>query len=162
MRRSFLVIAAVLSFCSAIATAQAKPDFSGKWVLDPTAAPAPAGVGDGSGRGPAAVVSEFTAKQDARTLTITRMQGDQTLTETFNLDGSETRDTLQTPGGPRERVFRATWDGNRLVINGTLNFDGKMLQQNRVMSMEGGNLVIEQTAPGPAGPTMVKRVYKKG
>lgn len=156
MQRNVLVIALVslISVANSL-SAQGKPDFSGKWVLDTTS-------GDGAGRGgPAAAGVQLTIKQDAKTLTLTRLQGDQPTTEIFNLDGSETKDTVQALGGTRERVLRATWDGNKLVINGTLSVDGKILQQNRVMSMEGSNLVIEQTVPGGGGPATVKRVFKK-
>jgi len=151
MRREALVIALAL-FVSAPVTlsAQARPDFSGKWILDTTSGPAPEGA------------VELTVKQDAKTLTLTRRQGDQTTTEIHNLDGTETRETIQALGGTRERVSRATWDGNKLVINATLSVDGKILQQNRVMSMEGGNLVIEQIGPAGGGPATIKRVFKKG
>ena len=53
MRRNFIVVAAVLLFCAAVSvSAQGKPDFSGKWVMDPASAPAPpAGAGGGGGGG---------------------------------------------------------------------------------------------------------------
>jgi hypothetical protein len=157
MRRDVLVIA-LMSFITVAVTlsAQGKPDFSGNWVLDTTS-------GDGAGRGgPITAGVQLMVKQDAKTLTLTRLQGDQTVTETVNLDGSETREMIEALGGTRERVSRATWDGNKLVINATLSVDGKILQQNRVMSMEGGNLVIEQIGPGGGGPATIRRVFKKG
>ncbi len=74
-------------------------------------------------------------------LTITRMQGDQAVTVTviYNLDGSETKNTVQGRGGPQEQVSKATWDGNKLVIVQTQNFGGNTVEQKRVMWMEGGN-----------------------
>jgi len=157
MRRDVVVIALV-SFVSVAVTvsAQGKPDFSGTWVLEATS-------GDGAGRGgPIAAGVQLMVKQDAKTLTMTRLQGDQTVTEVVNLDGSETRDTIQVAGGPRERVLSARWEGSKLMIVGTLNVDGKTLQQIRAMSMEGGNLVIEQVGAAGGGPAAIKRVFKKG
>ena len=145
MRRNLIVIAAVVFFCAAVSmSAQGKPDFSGKWVLEamvPASAPGAPGV------------AEFAAKQDAKKLSITRMAAGQTVTVVFNLDGSENKNTL--PLG--EAVSKATWDGNKLVIVETLPTGN---EQKRVMSMEGGNLVIEITAPGRGGA--VKLVYRKG
>ena len=172
MRRNFIVVAAVLLFCAAVSvSAQGKPDFSGKWVMDPASAPAPpagaGGGGGGGGRGGGrggGFGQEFTAKQDAKTLTITQMQGDQAVNLTYNLDGSESKNTTQGRGGPQEQVSKATWDGSKLVIVTTLNVGGNAIEQRRVMSMEGGNLVIETTNPGREGgaPTTTKLVYKKG
>ena len=171
MRRNFIVVAVVLVFSAAASLmAQAKPDFSGKWVMDPASAPAAGGGGGGGGRGGggggggAGFGPEFTAKQDAKMLMITRTQGDQTVMAMYNLDGSESKNTVQGRGGAQEQVSKATWDGNKLVITTTLNFGGNNVEQKRVLSMEGGNLVIEQTAPGRGGgePTTTKLVYKKG
>jgi hypothetical protein len=170
MRRNFLVVAVVLMFGAAASlAAQAKPDFSGKWVMDPASAPAPpagaGGGGGGGGRGGgrgggAGFGQEFTAKQDATTLTITRMQGDQTVTATYKLDGSESKNTVAGRGGQQEQVSKATWDGARLVIVTTTQAG----EQRRTISMEGGNLVIETSQPGRDGgaPTTSKLVYKKG
>ena len=170
MRRNFLVVAVVLMFGAAASlAAQAKPDFSGKWVMDPASAPAPpagaGGGGGGGGRGGgrgggAGFGQEFTAKQDATTLTITRMQGDQTVTATYKLDGSESKNTVAGRGGQQEQVSKATWDGARLVIVTTTQAG----EQRRTISMEGGNLVIETSQPGRDGgaPTTAKLVYKKG
>jgi hypothetical protein len=150
--------------------AQSRPDFSGKWVMDPPpAADAGGGGGRGGGRGGGGgggnpFGPEFTAKQDAKTLTVTRMQGDQTVTMTFNLDGSESKNMVAGRGGQQEQVSKASWDGNRLVIVTSVNFGGNAVEQRRVLSMEGANLVIEQTAPGRGGgePTTTKVTYKKG
>lgn len=164
--KGLFTAAVILSFAAG-AYAQAKPDFSGKWMMDPASAPAPpaGGGGRGGGRGGGAGFGqEFMATQNAKTLTITRTQGDNTITATYNLDGSESKNSVQGRGGPQEQVSKAMWDGSKLSITTTLNFGGNSIEQKRVLSLEGGNLVIEQTNPGRDGgpPTMAKLVYKKG
>lgn len=170
MRRNFLVVAVVLMFGAAASlAAQAKPDFSGKWVADAAAAPAaPAGGGGGGGgrggggRGGGGFGNEFTIAQTATTLTITRMQGDQTVTTVYNLDGSESKNMVAGRGGgePTAQVSKAVWDGAKLVVTTTAP-NG---EQKRVFAMEGGNLTIETTQPGrDGGPgTPAKLTYKKG
>src|SRR3982751_4225748 len=98
MRRVITLIAAgAFALSSTTMFAQAKPDFSGKWALDPASAPAPAppaggGGGGGGGRGGGAGFGqEFTAKQDATSLTISRDQGGQPVSATYKLDGSESK-----------------------------------------------------------------------
>ena len=154
------------------ALAQAKPDFSGKWTLDPASAPAPpagAGGGGGGGRGGgrggggAGFGTEFTAKQDANTLTITRTQGDQEVTASYKLDGSESKNVVAGRGGQQEQVSKTMWMGSKLMITTTLNFGGNNVEQTRTLSIEGGNLVVEQSQPGRDGgaPQTQKVVYKK-
>ena len=180
MRVTGFVTAAAFVLATSVGMhAQAKPDFSGKWVMDPASAPAPAappagapaggggggrGGGRGGGGGGAGFGQEFTAKQDAKMLTTERVQGDATVTAMYNLDGSESKNTVAGRGGQQEQVSKATWDGSKLVIVTTINAGGTNVEQRRVLSMEGGNLVIEQTAPGRGGgePTTTKVVYKKG
>ena len=172
MRRNFLVVAVVLMFGAAASlAAQAKPDFLGKWVMDPAAAPAaPAGGGGGGGgrgggRG-GGFGNEFTIAQNAKTLTITRMQGDQTVTTVYNLDGSESKNMVAGRGGgePTAQISKAVWDGAKLVVTTTINAGGNNIEQKRVFAMEGANLTIETTQPGrDGGPgTPNKVTYKKG
>jgi hypothetical protein len=165
MRSLTGLLTAVAILCFAAGAQAQKADFSGKWVMDPASAPAPPAGGGGGGRGGgrgggAGFGQEFTAAQNAKTLTITRTQGDQTVTATYNLDGSESKNTVQGRGGAQEQVSKAVWEGNKLAVTTTTAFG----EQKRVLSLEGGNLVIEQTNPGREGgpPTTVKLVYKKG
>ena len=173
MRRNLYVVAVVLMFGAAVSlSAQAKPDFSGKWVMDAAAAPAPpagapaggggGGGGRGGGRGGGGFGNEFMAVQNAKTLTITRMQGDATVTTVYNLDGSESKNMVAGRGGgePTAQVSKAMWDGAKLVVT-TTAANG---EQKRVFAMEGGNLTIETTQPGrDGGPgTPTKLTYKKG
>lgn len=170
----FVGTAALVLFTASGVFAQATPDFSGKWTMDPASAPAapgggaPGAAGGRGGRGGgmgAGFGAEFTAKQDANTLTITRTQGDATVTETYRLDGTESKN--QQPGRrggpPTDVISKASWEGNRLVIVTQLNFGGNNIEQRRVLSMDGGNLVVEMTTPNPQGgdPNTVRLVYKK-
>jgi len=169
----------VLMFGAAASlAAQAKPDFSGKWVMDPASAPAPPGGGGGApggggggggrggGRGGGGFGQEFTVAQNAKTLTITRMQGDQTVTTVYNLDGSESKNMVAGRGGaePTAQISKAVWDGAKLVVTTTINAGGNNIEQKRVFAMEGANLTIETTQPGrDGGPgTPNKVTYKKG
>jgi hypothetical protein len=150
--------------------AQAKPDFSGKWVMDPASAPAAPGGGAGDGRaggrgaggagfqpgfGP-----EFTVKQDATTVTITR--AGQATPLVYKLDGSQSKNMVTRNGQQQEQVAKAIFEGSKLVITTEVNFQGNTGEQRRVLSLEGGNLVIDQTNPGRAAGGPIKVVYKKG
>ena len=90
----FVATAAAIILTAVSLGAQAKPDFSGKWVMNPPPAAAPAGNAGGARGGGAAGFQpgfgpEFTVKQDAKALVITR--GGQAGTLTYNLDGTESR-----------------------------------------------------------------------
>src|SRR4051794_24086492 len=101
----FFAVIAMTTAVGFAADTQDKPDFSGKWVaVEPQAAPATtttAGSGSGPGRGRGRGFQpgfgpEFTVKQDAKTLTITR--GGQAPQLTYNLDGSESKNTMTRDG----------------------------------------------------------------
>jgi hypothetical protein len=168
--RLFATATAMIVAAGVSLNAQAQlPDFSGKWVMDPPVAPvaaADAGGGRGGGRGGGGggfqpgFGAEFTVKQDAKTLTITR--GGQSKPLIYNLDGSESKNSVTRDGQQQEQIATATWDGNKLVIVTVVNFQGNTGEQRRVLSLEGGNLVIEQTNPGRSGGAPIKVVYKKG
>ena len=154
------------------ASAQDKPDFSGKWVSVEAQQPAAANAGGnaGGGRGPGGGRApqpgfgpEFIVKQDANTLTITRVsQAGQAPPLTYKLDGSESKNTITRDGQQIDQISTAKWEGNTLVIVTQLTFQGNTREQRRVLSMDGGNLVIDQTSPGRNGTTTAKVVYKKG
>jgi len=161
MRRisALLSVAAVVMWTVG-AYAQAKPDFSGKWVRE---APAGGGGGGGGRGGGGGFGMENTITQNAKTLTIEYMGGGQTpapIKLVFNLDGSASTNKVMGRGGEAtDQVSKATWDGAKIsIVTTTPNGDVK-----RVISMEGANMVIESTIPGREGgaPTTNKAVYKK-
>ncbi len=101
------IIAAAIFAVASVAFAQ-KPDFSGTWTLDPEASgmAAPAGGGGGGGgRGGGALGNgPATVKQTADTLTIERTMGDNKVTLTYKLDGSESKNTMMGRGGHADGV----------------------------------------------------------
>jgi hypothetical protein len=166
-RKFFATAVAIIVAMGVSLGAQAKPDFSGKWMMDPAPAATPAaGGGRAGGRGAGAAGfqpgfgPEFTVKQDAKALVITR--GGQSGTLTYNLDGTESKNPVTRDGQKQEQIARATWEGDKLVIATEVNFQGNTAEQRRVLSLEGGNLVIEQTNPGRNGGPATRIVYKKG
>jgi hypothetical protein len=132
------------------AFAQARPDFSGTWTLDPASASAAGGRGINP-------PPQLTITQDDNTLTMSWTQEGTTRTETLNLDGSEST-------RPAGSVQKATWEANRIVVVIRQTLGGNVIEQRRVLSMDGGNLVIELAMPDVQGgdPTVARVVYKKG
>src|SRR5687768_5772954 len=126
MRRiSLLATAAATVLFVAGLSAQAKPDFSGKWTLVPgDAAAAPGGGGGGGGRGGGRggggggqfCGQECTITQDATTLTVTRTTQAGEQKAMYKLDGSESKNTQQGRGGATEVVSKAAWDGSKISI----------------------------------------------
>lgn len=157
-----VLTAAVLAFATAAMLAQAPPSFAGKWTLvaDPNAAPAGGGRGGMGGLG-----QDATIVQDAPTLTITRATPMGTFTSIYKLDGSESKNTLSMGGNSVDQVSRAKWDGGKLLVNTTMNFNGNAVETSMVMSLDGsGNLVVDTTRPdfqGGGAPIITKATYKK-
>jgi hypothetical protein len=89
------------------------------------------------------------------------MAGQNTVKYTYKLDGSESKNSVMGRGGqPTETSSKAMWDGAKLKIT-TAGQNGDTVQ---VLSMDGANLSVETTAPGPQGapPTPMTVKYKKG
>ena len=157
MRRiTSLVAVAALALTASLA---AQANFAGKWTMDPASAPDPAAGGRG-GRG--MLGQELTITQDAKTLTLEYMGGGQNpapVKLVYMLDGSESKNMMMGRGGQTEQVSKATWAGQSLVITTAMGA-GEM---KRTLSLQGGNLVVETSAPGrDGGPGMNTKVtYKK-
>jgi hypothetical protein len=159
MRRiTTLVAVAALALTASLA---AQANFAGKWTMDPASAPDPAVGGGRGGRG-GMLGQELTISQDAKTLTLQYMGGGQNpapVKLVYMLDGSESKNTVMARGGQMEQVSKATWAGQSLVITTAMGA-GEM---KRTLSLQGGNLVVETSAPGrDGGPGMNTKVtYKK-
>ena len=142
-----LVAAATLAVATMV-FAQAKPDFSGTWTPEPAAgaaAGAPAG-GGGGGRG---MAGPMTVKQSATELTIERTTGRGPSTQTYKLDGSESKIQM----GQMEATATAKWNGDKLVIT-TKTEQGENTQ---TWSLANGVLTIERTGGRGAGTTTYKK-----
>jgi opacity protein-like surface antigen len=160
MKRATTLAAAAVLLMAALLSAQAPPNFAGKWTLVPDPnAPA------GGGRGMGGLGQAATIVQDASTLTITRTTQMGEFTSTYKLDGSESKNTLNFNGNAIEQLSKAKWDGGKLIVNTTMNFDGNPVETSMIMSVDGaGNLNIESTRPdfqGGGAPVTTKATYKK-
>jgi hypothetical protein len=158
------VSAAALVLAAPALSAQGKPSFAGKWamVVDPNAA---GGGGGGRGGGRGGLGMEPTIAQDEKTLIITRTTQAGEVKSVYNLDGSESKNTMTMGGNAVEQVSKAAWEGNTLVITTTSSFQGNPTTSTMKLSIDAsGQLVVETTSPGRGGGEPVTRTatYKKG
>jgi hypothetical protein len=112
MQRTALL--ALLTFTIATpAIAQRRPDLSGTWSLPPDAPLGANGKPIASSLGP-----QFTIKQDAATITLSRLLGPQTVYITHPLDGSETRSSV--PGrlcqADVSYLWTTVWEDGAVVV----------------------------------------------
>ena len=151
------IIAAAILAVASLASAQ-KTDFSGTWTLAPAAdAAAPAGGGRG-GRGGILGAGPTVVKQSATDLTVESTMGDNKVTRTYKLDGTESKNTMTGRGGQTmEAVSTAKWDGGKLTIVTKQDMGGQAFETTEVWMVDGSTLTVESTnARGTQ-----KRVYKK-
>jgi hypothetical protein len=139
--------------------AQAKPDFSGTWVL---VAPQPGAP------------STLVIKQDATSVSETDGETADSHTVSVKLDGSETRTTMPAHTAPSgQPVFKndeivllstATWQGNTLVLATAGTYpSGLKRSVVRSWTLGGDNqLQVEVTMRSDnQEPRTIKAVYKK-
>ncbi|MEO5815029.1 MAG: hypothetical protein ABIT20_07085 [Gemmatimonadaceae bacterium] len=160
MRKAAILMGAVALIVGATnASAQGK-NFAGTWtvVVDPAAAPAP---GRGGGRG---LGQGGTIAQDAKTLTVPRTTQNGEMKSVYNLDGADSKNTLTMGGNAVEQLSKAKWDGDKLIVTTTMNFNGNASESTMAMWLDAsGMLVVESTGAGRGGgpPTTTRMMYKK-
>jgi hypothetical protein len=107
MKRLTLLLVVMALAVAGVVFAQAKPDFSGTWAVDTAKSDQ---MGPGGGRGPA---GPLTIKMTATEMVVEMKRGENVMTQTYKLDGSESVNTM----GPMQAKSKAKWDGDKLVIN---------------------------------------------
>jgi hypothetical protein len=162
-RAAVLMSAAALVLFTAGLSAQGKPNFAGSWAPDAEKNAAAMGAGGGGGGGRGGRMGgggNMTITQDATSITIERTGGrGNAQPQTYKLDGSE--QTVQM--GQSEAKVKASWEGNTIVIETTVDRGNGPSTTKAVYSMEGDELVVATTRPGRGGgePTTSKLYYKK-
>jgi hypothetical protein len=173
---AMLSAAALVLFTATSVSAQAKPDFAGKWTREaPAGGGAAAGGGGGGGgqrgggRGMGGGGGAFNCGMTC-TITVTgnvmkveRVQGENTVVLNFTLDGSDSKNSLpgRQGGAPTEIVSKAKWDGNKLVIATTRDMGGNSVTSTQTLSIEAGKLTIVTTST-MEGATPQTITYTKG
>jgi arylsulfatase len=190
MNRALAILAAatVCGFAT-IASAQTRPDFSGRWTsdADPAVSAAPAGPARGAAPGAAGQRggragdmgsgwgSTITIAQDASKLSVEYAffgRGDMQppLKFVYALDGSETRNSVMMGRGIQQTASMTAWQADKLVITTIHGFtdpdSGKpsALEVKQVLSLESpASLVVETTRSGVMGgpPSTTRTVYRK-
>jgi hypothetical protein len=155
MRRvtAILSVAAVVLMAAGL-MAQAKPSFAGEWKI----------VGDpdsGGGRSGPGIDLTITQSATAMTVEYRAGQAPAPVKLTYTLDGSVSKNMMagRVGGAPTEQVSKAMWAANKLVVTTTTGAG----EEKRTFSMEGGDLVVETSAPARNGgaPSITKVTYRK-
>lgn len=159
MRKAAVLLGAVALIIGATDLSAQGKNFAGTWtvVADP-AAPAP-GRGGGRGLGQGGMIM-----QDGKTLTVMRTTQNGEIKSVYNLDGSDSKNTLTMGGNSVEQTSKAKWEGDKLVVTTTMNFNGNNVESSMAMWLDAsGQLVVESTGAGRGGgpPTTTKMMYKK-
>ena len=161
MKRVVLFTAVVALALAVGVLAQGKPDFSGKWVLDPektVMGGAPPGGGGGGRAGGGMGAAPITITQTATELTMERMRGETVVKTIYKLDGSET--VNETQMGKTTSVSK--WDGAKLVTKLKSETQRGTSESTETRSLAAdGTMVVENERQGQSGPVTSKMVYKK-
>ncbi len=161
MKRLVLfTLVAVMAF--AVGAYAQKPDFSGKWVLDPTKSEmggGPGGGGGGGGRQGGGTPAPITITQTASELTIERTMGENVMKTVYKLDGKE---SVNEGRGGMKSTMVSKWDGAKLVTAVKRETQNGVRESSETMSLGAdGTLIMETTSQGPNGATTRKMVYNK-
>ena len=143
------VVAAGIVLWVAAASAQQRPNFSGRWV-----AVSPA----------EAAGQEQVIEHDATSLAVSHASTGAGHRAVYKLDGTESRNVLTTHGEDIVTMARAAWKDNQLTITSSTSYpDGRRLEKTQAWSLDGdGRLVIDMTDTMQGQPpARVKLVYTK-
>ncbi|MDQ1591820.1 MAG: hypothetical protein QOG71_2447 [Pyrinomonadaceae bacterium] len=153
--------ASLVALSLVVASAAAKPDFSGKWVMDKAKS-----EGLPPNMDQAMTVTQTGDKIELETK-ITTPNGERVIKDSYTADGKETDFTPQGPQGAMGKGKRTTkWsaDGAALEVSETATLDGAgEVSATRKWSLaaDGKTLTVELNFSGEQGMQKTKRVFVK-
>jgi hypothetical protein len=152
-----------LSLVVAVAAA-AKPDFSGKWVMDKTKS-----EGVPPNMEQSMTITQTGDKIELETK-INGPQGERVIKDSYSVDGQEADFTPQGPQGAMGKGKRtAKWaaDGTALEVTETVTLDGPggpddvTATRKWTLAADGKTMTIEITFSGEQGTQKTKRIFVK-
>lgn len=166
MRRNFIVGSlAVLVFSLSLVAVSAKANFSGTWNLD---------LSKSEGLPPTIKGQVMTVTQTEGKLNIeskiTTDQGDQSVSDTYTLDGKPADFTSKGPNGVEgkgKRTVKWSDDGNRLEVKEEITYDtpngavALEIARTWTLSADGKTLTIVMDISSVMGAQQIKRVFAK-
>ena len=174
-----LAVAAVALF-AAQATAQTRPDFTGRWTSEPErAAPAPRGGGRGgaaragdmgSGWGPTITVAQDASRLTVEYLFFARGDMQPPLKFGYALDGSEAKNSVMMGRGIQVQTSKTAWEGDKLIITTVHAFENPAngqpmtIEVKQTLALESPTaLIVETTRGGVLGgpPSTTRTAYRK-
>ena len=157
MKRVLTSVGIVAILLGVALSGQAKPNFAGKWTLVQDANAAAGGM---------MTAGQMTVAQDDKTLTVTTTGQMGEIKTAYSMDGKEMKSPLEINGMSIDRVTKAAWDGNKLVLTTIADFQGQGFETKQVWSLAAdGSLAVDSTRPdfqGGGAPVTTKLTYKKG
>jgi hypothetical protein len=155
MRKFLTVLLVAATAIASPLAAQSHPDFSGTWVMD--AKTAPAGINS----------LTMMIKQDTKTINIVTdvntAMGAQKVTNVFNLDGSDSKNSMSGPAGTVETTSTVGWEGAAMIVATKASVQGQEISQNEKWSLtaDGKTLNLDRVV-GVGGQNMsIKLAFNK-
>jgi len=159
MRRVALLSVALTMILPAVASAQAKPDFSGTWKFAASTPPNYPGSAGWGVPSPTVVL-----KQTANDITVESGQFGAQMKVVYKLDGSDNiwEAPSATQSGSTAVVkwrTKARWDGNTLIL---YTWNTALNQLRDILSVNGGTMTIVRATEQPGPSTNATLTYSKG
>ena len=161
MRRlAVLLFAVATSALAAQSGAASRPDFSGKWTLDVSKLEGPmaqAGI----------TSATLSITQDAKMMkqeqSMSSAMGSNSAVVTYNLDGSESKNTITQGPMSLELTSKTSWDGSTLVITTKGDVQGNPYARTDRYSLDAtGKVLTIDTNVSVMGQAMpIKQVFNK-
>jgi hypothetical protein len=164
----FAVVCAIALAMPSLASAQAKPDFSGKWTQDlEKSDPMGGRGGGGGGAAPTPTPQTLTVTQTPADITIETTRGQNTTKVVYKTDGSESTNESENQRGKTVSKSKTKFDGGKLATEGTRTMttqQGEMVTEfKEVRSIEAdGTMLVQTTTKSQRGESTRKDVFKKG
>jgi len=153
--KKLLSFVVAFAFAASPLVAQAHPDFSGTWLLDSKSLQ----MGLTS--------LTLTVKQDAKTITVDQAaqtsMGDQKQTLVFNLDGTESKNTVTGPMGSIDMLATTTWAGDTLAVTVKADVQGQSLVQTDkwTLGADKKTLTVDRTVAAGGQNMALKLAFNK-
>lgn len=154
-RRALLACSAILLAAPFCPAQEAKPNFSGKWVLavdksDFGAFPGPSSRTD---------VIDHQEPKLKITVTTKGQQGERTYERNYTTDGKENTNSQ----GPMEVKSKTRWDGKLLITEAKFEIQGNPVEikEQWELTDEGKTLVSKRDLKSSQGETTQKLVFNK-